>query len=41
MLKIKSLNLNYGASQALRGVSLSAKKGEVTVSYTHLRAHET
>ena len=30
MLKIKSLNLNYGASQALRGVSLSAKKGEVT-----------
>ena len=30
MLEIKSLNLNYGASQALRGVSLSAKQGEVT-----------
>ena len=29
MLEIKSLNLNYGASQALRGVSLSAKQGEV------------
>ena len=30
MLEIKSLNLNYGASQALRGISLSAKQGEVT-----------
>ena len=30
MLELKSLNLNYGASQALRGVSLSAKQGEVT-----------
>ena len=30
MLIVKSLNLNYGASQALRGVNLSAKEGEVT-----------
>ena len=30
MLTVKSINLNYGASQALRGVSLSARKGEVT-----------
>ena len=30
MLTVKGINLNYGASQALRGVSLSARKGEVT-----------
>ena len=30
MLIVKSLNLNYGASQALRVVNLSAKEGEVT-----------
>lgn len=30
MLKIKNLNLHYGESQALRGVNLSAKQGEVT-----------
>jgi len=30
MLIVKNLNLNYGASQALRGVNLSAKEGEVT-----------
>jgi urea transport system ATP-binding protein len=30
MLIVNSLNLNYGASQALRGVNLSAKEGEVT-----------
>ena len=30
MLIVKSLNLNYGASQALREVNLSAKEGEVT-----------
>ena len=30
MLTVKGMNLNYGASQALRGISLSARKGEVT-----------
>ena len=30
MLTVKGINLNYGASQALRGVSFSARKGEVT-----------
>ncbi len=30
MLKINNLNLYYGASQALRDVSLAAEKGRVT-----------
>jgi len=30
MLTIEGINLHYGAAQALRGVSLSAKAGEVT-----------
>ncbi len=30
MLEVKSIDLHYGAAQALRGVSLQAKVGEVT-----------
>ena len=30
MLEAKSINLHYGAAQALRGVSLHAEPGEVT-----------
>lgn len=30
MLDVKSIDLHYGAAQALRGVSLAAKQGEVT-----------
>ena len=30
MLEVKSIDLHYGAAQALRGVSLEAKVGEVT-----------
>ncbi|HMA16674.1 MAG TPA: ABC transporter ATP-binding protein, partial [Kiloniellaceae bacterium] len=30
MLQVQNIDLYYGASQALRGVSLAAAKGEVT-----------
>jgi len=30
MLQVQNIDLYYGASQALRGVSLTAAKGEVT-----------
>ena len=30
MLEVKSIDLHYGAAQALRGVSLYAQPGEVT-----------
>ena len=30
MLDIKSVDLHYGAAQALRGVSLTAEPGQVT-----------
>ena len=30
MLKVDAINLHYGAAQALRGVSVTAKAGEVT-----------
>ena len=51
MLSITGLETFYGKIQALRGVDLHINKGEIvtligangagTVSYTHLRAHET
>ena len=30
MLSVQNLSLHYGAAQALRGVSLEARQGEVT-----------
>ena len=44
MLKAENINSYYGNIQALDNVSIEVNKGEIvsiTVSYTHLRAHET
>ena len=36
MLEVKDINLLYGAAQALRGVSISAEPGKVTVHAPNL-----
>ena len=51
MLEVKNLHANVNGKEILKGINLSVKAGEVhaimgpngsgTVSYTHLRAHET
>ena len=51
MLKIKNLHASVEGKEILKGVNLEINPGEVhaimgpngagTVSYTHLRAHET
>ena len=42
MLQFENVSTFYGKIQALHSVNVEINQGEiVTVSYTHLRAHET
>ena len=41
MIEIKNVSKWYGPVQVLNDCSVSINKGDVAVSYTHLRAHET
>ena len=41
ILEIKNLSKYFGGLAAVSNCSLKVKQGTITVSYTHLRAHET
>ena len=44
ILEIKNLKASINANEILKDLNLTVNKGEIhaiTVSYTHLRAHET
>ena len=43
LIEIQNLNVAYGRKKVLENVTLTLRKNEIvtTVSYTHLRAHET
>ena len=40
-IETRDVNFWYGDFHALKGISMEIEEKSVTVSYTHLRAHET